>query len=84
MYYVVVPCCPKVSSGSWTNCVQYFHSRHIFVDSADFVDLGCEQNKWTIGETGQLAEFYGIFKIFPGSNPSQGTQAMLTQETKKV
>ena len=32
--------------------------------------------------------FYGIFKIFPGfaqsRYPSQGTQAMLTQEAKKV
>ena len=41
VYYMVVPCCPKVSCSSWTNCVQYFHSRHIFVGSADLVDLGC-------------------------------------------
>ena len=41
MYYMVVPCCPKVSCSSWVNCVQYFHSRHIFVDFADPVDLGC-------------------------------------------
>ena len=31
-------------------------------------------NIWTIGETGQLAEFfYGIFKIFHSRYPSQGT-----------
>ena len=29
----------------------------------------------------ETSGFYGIFQIFP---PSQGTQAMLTQETKKV
>ena len=40
------------------------------------------QWNWTIGWV------YGIFKIFPGFTqsryPSQGTQAMLTHETKKV
>ena len=38
---------------------------------------------------GEISGFYGIFKIFLGDlpkprYPSQGTQATLTQETKKV
>ena len=41
-------------------------------------------NIWTRGETGQLVKFYGIFKISPSRYPSQGTQVMLTQETKEV
>ena len=38
-----------------------------------------------LGETGQLAEFFMEYsRYFHSRYPSQGTQAMLTQETKKV
>ena len=45
-------------------------------------------NRWTIGETGQLAEFMEYSRYFQDlpkpRYPSQHTQATLTQETKKV
>ena len=45
-------------------------------------------NRWTIGETWQLAEFMEYSRYFQDlpkpRYTSQGTQAMLTQETKKV
>ena len=40
-------------------------------------------NIWTISETGQSAEFMEYSRYFQDL-PSQGTQAMLSQETKKV
>ena len=49
-----------------------------------------KRQQFSLKQRRKISGFYGIFQIFPGSTlpkpryPSQGTQAMLTQETKKV
>ena len=56
---------------------------YIFLEQFSIISSNERGNRWTIGETGQLAEFMEYSRFFQEIYPSQGTQAMLTQRQRK-
>ena len=73
-FYQIYQVISKYFNGNSDNFVPWTFLQYFFNERG---------NMWTIGETGQLAEFMENSRYFQDL-PSQGTQAMLTQDTKKV
>ena len=72
----------------WTLCLltTWNYMEH-FLGCFSIISSNKGGNKWTIwtiGETGQLVDFMEYSRYFQEIYQSQGTKAMLTQETKKV